>query len=317
MNRFTIVKMKFGSHLYGTNTPDSDLDYKGVFLPTKREVFIGRIPKTDSYSTGSDKSKNTSKDIDTDLHSIHHFIALACKGETEAIDMLHAPDSMLIETSATWEAIVSERERFYTRELKAFVGYARRQAAKYGIKGSRLNAAEEFLELTKGWEGWDGGRANLSTVWKALPINDHCHHIETNSSGVRQYQICGKILQSTMKVEYARRIIRFFRDNYGERAKLAADNKGIDWKAVSHAMRAAYQVLELLIHGTITFPRPEAELLLAVKQGKCDYLTQVAPWLESVMEEVEFASSVSTYPTKVDKIYWEDFIVRTLEEYYR
>ena len=29
----TIMKSLYGSHLYGTNTADSDLDYKGVFLP--------------------------------------------------------------------------------------------------------------------------------------------------------------------------------------------------------------------------------------------------------------------------------------------
>ena len=33
-----IVKMKFGSHLYGTATAQSDVDLKGVFLPT-REVL--------------------------------------------------------------------------------------------------------------------------------------------------------------------------------------------------------------------------------------------------------------------------------------
>jgi predicted nucleotidyltransferase len=26
--------MKFGSHLYGLNTPTSDVDYKGIFMPT-------------------------------------------------------------------------------------------------------------------------------------------------------------------------------------------------------------------------------------------------------------------------------------------
>lgn len=35
-----IVKMKFGSHLYGTNTEDSDVDYKGVFLPSKKEILL-------------------------------------------------------------------------------------------------------------------------------------------------------------------------------------------------------------------------------------------------------------------------------------
>ena len=32
-----IVKMQFGSHVYGTDLPTSDLDYKAVYLPTADE----------------------------------------------------------------------------------------------------------------------------------------------------------------------------------------------------------------------------------------------------------------------------------------
>ena len=40
-----ICLMKFGSHLYGTNTTDSDTDYKGVYMPTKRQILLGKCPK--------------------------------------------------------------------------------------------------------------------------------------------------------------------------------------------------------------------------------------------------------------------------------
>ena len=50
-----IVKMKFGAHLYGTATPDSDMDYKGIFLPTKEELLLGRVPKSYNYSTGREE----------------------------------------------------------------------------------------------------------------------------------------------------------------------------------------------------------------------------------------------------------------------
>ena len=41
------------------------------------------------------------------------------------------------------------RQQFYTKNLKSFIDYARRQASKYGIKGSRINAALQILELLK------------------------------------------------------------------------------------------------------------------------------------------------------------------------
>lgn len=94
-----IVKMKFGAHLYGTATIKSDVDYKGVFLPAKEEVLLGKIPKCLNFSSGDSESKNTSNDIDIEFYSLHYFIKLAREGQTVALDMLHAPDSAIIETS--------------------------------------------------------------------------------------------------------------------------------------------------------------------------------------------------------------------------
>jgi predicted nucleotidyltransferase len=144
-----IVKMKFGAHLYGTATSDSDLDYKGIFLPTKEQLLLGCVPKSHNYSTGKDYSRNTKNDVDTELYSLHYFIKLACAGQTVAMDMLHAPDSMILKKSKIWEEIVKNKQKFYTKNLKSFIDYARRQASKYGIKGSRINAALQVLEILK------------------------------------------------------------------------------------------------------------------------------------------------------------------------
>ncbi len=68
-----IVKMKFGSHLYGTATEKSDLDFKGIFLPSNREILLGKIPKSIKYDTGNDHSKNSPEDIDEEIYSLHYF----------------------------------------------------------------------------------------------------------------------------------------------------------------------------------------------------------------------------------------------------
>jgi hypothetical protein len=142
-----LVKMKFGAHLYGTATSESDVDYKGVFMPSKEEVLLGRIPKSHSHSTAKDESKNTKNDIDVEMYSFQYFIKLACDGQTVAMDMLHAPEDMILQSSNIWKTIIKNRHKFYTKNLKSFIDYARRQASKYGIKGSRINAALQVLEL--------------------------------------------------------------------------------------------------------------------------------------------------------------------------
>lgn len=302
----TIVLMKFGSHLYGTNTANSDMDYKGIFIPDARDILLQKVPKSLSFSSGNDHSKNTSSDTDAEIYSLSYFVRLACEGQTVAIDMLHAPDSMCEKTSREWKFIVENRSKFYTKNIHAFIGYAQRQAAKYGVKGSRLNAAKEFIDFCS---GWTCQADRLEEVWLDLPIGEHSRYLEPSPEGVQQYEICGKTLQSTGTIEYSRSVIEKFYNNYGERAKLAAINQGIDWKAVSHAIRAALQVKELLTEGTITFPLKERELLLKVKTGQLDYLGYVAPLLEDLIVEVKEIAEKSNLPEKADVKFWEEFVV--------
>ena len=56
--------MKFGSHLYGTDTPSSDTDYKGIYLPEAKDCYLDNIKHTIDMSTGNSHSKNTKEDID-------------------------------------------------------------------------------------------------------------------------------------------------------------------------------------------------------------------------------------------------------------
>ena len=304
-----IVQMKFGAHLYGTATSDSDLDYKGIFLPTKEQLLLGRVPKSHNYSTGKDDSRNTKTDVDTELYSLHYFIKLACAGQTVAMDMLHAPDSMILEKSKIWDEIVKNKQRFYTKNLKSFIDYARRQASKYGIKGSRINAALQVLEILKKEDPWK----KMREVWSRLPRIEHCYDVAPDPNGLRQYQVCGKSFQESATIGYVIPIIEKFYDEYGRRARLAAENRNIDWKAVSHALRAAYQTKEILTENTINFPLRNAGFLKKVKQGKLDYLSEVGPLLETLMEEVESLSLTSSLPEAVDRKFWDKFICETLE----
>ena len=316
MNKEIIVKMKFGSHLYGTNTEKSDLDYKGIYLPDARDILLCRVKNSivlnKKNSTGL---KNTNEDIDVEYYSLQYFIKLACEGQTVALDMLHAPSSVIEKSSSIWKYLVDNRASFYTKNLNAFVGYARKQAAKYGIKGSRLSSAKAVIDVLQKYINLGFGGYKMGYLWSELPVDEHSSFLEKGPNGILQYQVCGKILQSSQTINYAQGIVNRYYKDYGVRARLAARNQGIDWKAVSHAMRAAFQVEELLTHNTITFPLPNAEFILAIKQGRLDYLTEVAPVLEEKMELIKKLSDKSDLPNRVDVGVWDDFIVDCYMKY--
>jgi predicted nucleotidyltransferase len=304
-----IMKTLFGSQLYGTATEDSDTDYKGVFLPTKEQILLGKIPKSVSENTKKDRTKkNSSTDVDCQLFSLHYFIHLACQGETAALDMLYATDKTIVWQHPIWATIIEYREKFHTKNLKAFIGYAQRQAAKYGVKGSRLNAAKKVMDFLGVEILRNNGSTRLIAIWDKLPEGEHIHKY------VDMYEFCNKKMNKTVTVDYAYSIVSRFHDNYGERAKLAAGNEGIDWKAISHALRAAYQVKEVLTEGTITFSLKHAELIKQIKQG-CWNFSNVMPMLEDLIEDCKELSEKSSLPEKVDTEFWDKLIIDAIETY--
>ena len=118
-----VAMMEFGSSLYGTSTPASDKDYKGIKLSSWEEIALGRIPKQyENSSTGDMNSKNGVDDVDTEVFSLHTFVKEALEGQTFALDMLHAPKDKLLVTSPIWESLQANRSKFYTKNIESFVG---------------------------------------------------------------------------------------------------------------------------------------------------------------------------------------------------
>lgn len=309
-----IMTTFFGSHLYGTDTEESDTDIKGVYFSTRDEILLGKINNQFSYKTNKDKNqKNNKLDIEVEMFSLHNFLKMAQEGQTNALDLLHAPANMIIQSSETWQRIYANRAKFYTKSTKAFIGYSNKQVAKYGVKGGRLNAALSVVNALSTLSD-QNVKIGLDWIWGNLPINEHCNFIDPSPDGVRQYQVCGKILQETMRVEYACSIVQHYCSEYGKRAKEAANNKNVDWKAVSHAIRAALEVKELLTDNTITFPLKEAEMVLKVKKGQMNFLNEASPLLENLREEVEILAHNSLLPKKTNSKFWNNFL---LEELYK
>jgi hypothetical protein len=308
-----ICLMKHGSHLYGTDGPNSDTDYKGIYIPTADQLALLNVPK--SYSIHPKKEgegvRNQAGDLDMEIYSIHYFMKLALEGQTIAIDMLHAPSGWEDVGSWLWDDLKDSRSCFYTKNLKAFVGYARKQAAKYGIKGSRLNAAQQVADVLRGWRAdqyVNGTVWRIGDIWDALPEGEHLHKLDAGSKwSMPHYQVCGKLIQSTAKVSYALEIVDDFIHQYGARARLAAENKGIDWKAVSHAMRAAMQLFEIYSEGDITFPLKHAPYLKDMKNGLLDW-PEAQYALEAYIAKVEDLAAKSDYPEQINKRVWEDWL---------
>jgi len=317
-----IMKCLFGSHLYGLNTPTSDKDYKGIYLPDKDNLLLGNYAKHYSESTGNDKTKNTKDDIDVEIFSLPYFIELACKGETVALDMLHAREEIFESNiGEIWWELKNRRKIFYTKDMKSYIGYARKQANKYGIKGSRMAAVEEVINfLDKRFPVEAREVMKIRDIYEQLPVNDfliRCSMAD-KSQGAKDlqfYEVCGRKYQDTLTLSQLMVHVWELYIEYGDRARKAKNDEGVDWKAVSHALRASYQMLGILNDGDFEYPLPQTEFLLAVKTGQLNFVNEVQPELDSLIVKIEKMSEESSLPNKVDRNYWDQWLLNVYREY--
>lgn len=322
-----IMTMKYGSHLYGTNTPESDQDFKGIYLPSIDDILLKREQSHYSENTSNYKQKNNKDDIDMTHFSLSYFIDLACKGESVAIDMLHAPENMLTysnpEYKYIWDFLVKNRSKFYTYKMKSYLGYIKNQAYKYSEKGNKLEFLEKLQKsVAKGIKDLklkvdpqNPKKFKVKLLEKYLLIEPNYSSFETvenESTGVQHfYQILNRKVEMQAPYMQLVLLINTLIKNYGERAKLAKDNKGVDWKAIHHALRCAYQLKAIYKDGVFEHPLPEKNFLKEVKLGLHPYV-QIIQLLDQLCNDIQELSKIAKkngLREKVDRKFFDDFLL--------
>ena len=132
-----ICQLVGGSNLYGLNTPESDVDYRGIFVATDKK-----------YTTGFEKIESIVRDGDVDatFYEIGHFLRLLRKSNTQVMEILFAPDGAFTYKDPDFDEI---RKRKYTlinsdhlkNSLKGYIHSEMRLAT--GERRGRLGGARK------------------------------------------------------------------------------------------------------------------------------------------------------------------------------
>ena len=251
----TVVKMEFGSLVYGTNVPTSDHDFKGIGIPDGRDIIMQRAFKSINMSTGDDKSRNTAEDIDFEIFSVHSFLKHLMDGQTVALDMIFTPKKhLLINKGTTWDILQENKQHFLHKGTSAFAGYCQAQAAKYSVKGSYVAAyrlAKDFFKKQKTTARLETVRTQImDELVNVAKAEEHLHdkkgptiklvQIKNNQGVEEDYLQVGPKTKVPFNANchMAYQIYKGQFDKYGERARMAETNQGIDWKALLHAGRS-------------------------------------------------------------------------------
>lgn len=293
----------YGSHLYGTNTPTSDLDIKRIVLPTIDDLLLCKQVSNKVKKTNTVKhTKNSAEDVDQEDIPLQVFIRDFAEGQTYAleiafsIDGSHARQQFQVGFGTfvlppdrafehpLYQLLIELRTQFLTSNVKAMMGYVFNQANLYSFKGERLNCAREFEFLLASIDEYYkddkltlGGALDAPKWHHELKRLEHKYpkyiRLAEYDIGGGRMKPCVILLEKTFPftnlLDHSFGVLKTIIAKYGSRAD-AASQDNVDWKATMHAVRIIDEGLELLEHKTITLPRPPATVarLLQIKRGE-------------------------------------------------
>ena len=315
----------YGSKLFGTDNVNSDTDYKGIFIPSSEDVLLKRDIEHYNYNTNSE-SKNGKEDVDLQLYSIYKWFNLLKKGETGALDLLFScfrEDTQIYSDEAFLNVIKENYQKFYNKNLHSFIGYCVGQSKMYNIKGQRFNELHHFVTLFKeiAIEDSEAKLENYFDKIEQIFQSESFKYVKFIKASIsrgnqaykegRYVELLGKRFAGSVSVGYFSKLIEEMEEQFGHRTRDAS--KGVDYKALSHAVRVIDEVEELLDEQFITFPLKNRAYVTAIKEGNValeDVMAYIDVKLDSVQEKLDNA----TLPLKSDEVFIDELILDLVEK---
>lgn len=308
MSAVLIASVVHGSRLFGTDNIDSDTDIKSVWLPSAKDILLGRMDWTRSNNDSS--RQNEAEDVDDERHDLVRFLNLVAAGHPTAVEMLFAPTgSFTEEPDKLWHDLRKIMPWVLTSDISRFMGFVQNQAVGFGIGGERLEAVEKAVKFLAA-EQIRSPKATVGDIAELVVAASASNHvrIDLRENGERLLFIAGRSVHFQNKAGDALRIARNFIESFNSKVASQGGVSRRDWRAISHAVRLAEEAYELCTSGKITLPRPNAETLVEIKMGAVP-APRVAEMMEVLIADVAVARRQSKLPDKPDQETIEEFVV--------
>lgn len=117
-----LYKVIRGSHAYGLDTPDSDVDTAAVYFAPKEQIYGLGI----NYQDQVNDEKN-----DNVCYELKKFMSLLCKSNPTMLELLFVPDRCVVYEHPIFAEFRKNRDKFVTQLcFNSFGSYARSQIMK-------------------------------------------------------------------------------------------------------------------------------------------------------------------------------------------
>lgn len=256
-----------GSLLHGTARPGlSDIDARGLFLPSLKSLALGEAPSHLNFSTALPGERNTAQDMDICLWPVARWLLeLLPAGDSDALELLFSPShaACTLYRDAALDPVFSEPLRLadvarvrsrMERALMKMEKSLSRESSLDTLKNVRLrldtHASDTRLRL----------REVLDSLIEDCADDSLCLPVE--HEGERGLRLCGRLYAGNVSLaEFGQRLNAELRRFGTGKAKP---------KAFAHVLRGIMQLEELQHEGRIRYPLAGREELSAIRQESTD-----------------------------------------------
>lgn len=295
----TIFMTVVGSHAYGTNIEGSDVDVKGVCVPPK-EIVLG-------FNQNFEQTEQNEPDLV--IYGLQKFMNLAANCNPNIIEILYTdPKFHLIKTDVG-QKLLDHRHLFLSRKAKfTFSGYAISQLKRMKTHRAWLLDPPKKRPQRADF-GLEEGKKVSSSVQGAF-----------NSLLEKGVSFDGKVMQLLDKekkystaVNYWNQYQNWKKTRNPERAALEAEH-GFDLKHATHLVRLMRMCREIITTGKVEVLRPDAQELIAIRNGAWSY-EQLINWAEIQDKELdELYKSCDVLPYQPDRKKLNKLCIELIEE---
>lgn len=276
-----IYKCIHGSTAYGLNTPSSDIDIKGIFIPNK-EYYFG-MKHIDEQINGSDEV----------IYALKKFVTLARDCNPNIIEVLFCDDKDIQFISIYGQLLRDNRNLFISKKAKfTFSGYAMAQMLR--IKNHRK------------WIMNPQVMPDQKDFFKPKEMN-------VNGEIVKYTKF--------MEAEYDAALKKYnqyndwLKNRHPERAQMEREF-GFDGKHGMHLMRLLRMGKEILEGKGVIVKRPDREELLGIRQGKWSY-DKLIEEAEKIDTELNDLYETSTLRHSPDDKSIDDLLIKITEQFFQ
>ena len=311
-----IFRYRAGSWAYGTNSPDSDEDYRGVFVAPLRQAFdlfhtsfVGSEATLGGWlSKVKDAVEMGDKDValeylrnamlpdqgdlqfsvqtvqrpghDEELHELRKFLSLAAACNPNIIEFLYVePPILITHETEVWRTIKAHRHFFLSKRAKhTFSGYSIAQLKRIQRHRSYLLNPPTHQPTRA-----EFGLPEETTVARehhkallSLPLEWVKDEARDIVRREKQYATAKEAWCSYQNWERERNPAR----------REMERRFGYDGKHAAHLIRLIRMAKEILTEGIVRVYRPDHEELLAIRHGAWTY-EQVVAYAEEADRELD------------------------------